>query len=57
VIEQAKGIVMNENRCGPDEAFAELRACAIRSGIRLQALAEKLVAGAVRPWDDAFPRP
>lgn len=56
IVEQAKGIVMSENRCSPEEAFAELRACAMRRGIHLHTLAAQIVAGTLRPWDDAFPR-
>jgi two-component system, response regulator / RNA-binding antiterminator len=43
-IEQAKGIIMAERRCGPAEAFEVLDQAARRSNIKLRDLAAKLVA-------------
>lgn len=43
VIEQAKGILMAESRCSPDEAFAMLRAASQRSNVRVRDLAEEIV--------------
>ena len=44
VIEQAKGIVMAESRCSPDEAFAMLRAASRRSNKKVRDLAEEIVS-------------
>ena len=46
VIEQAKGIVMGERRCSPDEAFAILADVASRSERKVQAVAHALVESA-----------
>jgi hypothetical protein len=43
-IEQAKGILMAKQRCGPKEAFEILRQAARRSNTKLQDLAAELVA-------------
>jgi len=43
VIEQAKGIVMAEQRCGPEEAFDLLREISMRSNIKLHVLAAQIV--------------
>ena len=43
VIEQAKGILMAESRCSPDEAFAMLRAASQRSNMKVRDLAEEIV--------------
>jgi len=43
VIEQAKGIVMAQQRCGPDEAFDLLRRMSQRANIKLHALAAQIV--------------
>jgi response regulator NasT len=43
VIEQAKGIVMDQQRCGPDEAFDLLRQMSQRTNIKLHVLAEQIV--------------
>jgi ANTAR domain len=43
VIEQAKGILMAQSRCTPDEAFAMLRAASQRSNVRVKDLAEEIV--------------
>lgn len=47
VIEQAKGIVMAQRRCTPDEAFAHLVRLSQESHRKLRELAEMLVAGTV----------
>lgn len=44
VIEQAKGILMAESRCTPDEAFAMLRAASQRSNVKVRDLAQQIVA-------------
>ena len=45
VIEQAKGILMAQRRCGPAEAFDLLVAASQRQNIKLRVLAEQVVAG------------
>ncbi|MCU1690359.1 MAG: hypothetical protein JWN20_2287 [Jatrophihabitantaceae bacterium] len=46
VIEQAKGIIMCERRCTPDEAFQVLRQVSQKSNARLHDLAQALVDSA-----------
>jgi len=43
VIEQAKGIIMAQQRCGPDEAFDLLRRASQRVNIKLHVLAAQIV--------------
>ena len=43
VIEQAKGIVMAQRRCGPEEAFDLLRQVSQRTNVKLHVLAAQLV--------------
>ncbi len=43
VIEQAKGIVMAQQRCGPEEAFDLLRRASQRTNVKLHVLAEQIV--------------
>jgi len=43
-IEQAKGIIMAQTRCGPDQAFEILRRASQRSNNKLRVLAAELVA-------------
>ena len=43
VIEQAKGIVMAQRGCGPEEAFGLLRQVSQRSNVKLHVLAEHIV--------------
>lgn len=47
VIEQAKGIVMAQSRCTPDEAFDLLRRASQRSSVPVRDLAAKIVAGTI----------
>jgi ANTAR domain-containing protein len=49
VIEQAKGIVMAQNRCGPDEAFDLLRRASQRANIKVSVLAERIVQQITSP--------
>ncbi len=44
VIEQAKGIIMAQQRCSPDEAFDLLHGMSQRTNIKLYALAAQIVA-------------
>ena len=43
VIEQAKGIVMAQQGCGPDEAFDVLRRISQQTNVKLHALAAQIV--------------
>ena len=43
VIEQAKGIVMAQRQCGPDEAFDLLRRVSQRNNVKVHVLAEQIV--------------
>jgi hypothetical protein len=43
VIEQAKGIVMAQQRCGPEEAFDLLRRASQRANVKVHVLAAQLV--------------
>src|SRR5215471_10299131 len=44
VIEQAKGIVMAQQRCGPDEAFDLLRRASQRKNVKVSVLAAQIIA-------------
>jgi hypothetical protein len=59
VIEQAKGIVMAQQQCGPDEAFDLLRLASQRANVKVQVLAEQIVAhlGSQKAESDNRPRP
>ena len=43
VIEQAKGVIMAQRGCGPEEAFDLLRRASQRTNIKLHALAAQIV--------------
>lgn len=43
VIEQAKGILMAQQRCGPDEAFDLLRRASQRANVKVRVLAEEIL--------------
>jgi hypothetical protein len=43
VIEQAKGIVMAERHCGPEDAFDLLRRASQRANVKVSVLAERIV--------------
>ena len=43
VIEQAKGIVMAQQGCGPDEAFDVLRRASQQANVKLHVLAAQIV--------------
>jgi len=49
VIEQAKGIVMAQQRCGPDEAFGLLRRASQRKNVKVSVLAAQIVAQIALP--------
>jgi len=59
VIEQAKGILMAQQRCGPDEAFELLRLASQSANIKVHVLAEQVVAhfGSQKAESDAEPQP
>jgi len=43
VIEQAKGVLMAQQRCGPDEAFDLLRRASQRANVKVSILAARIV--------------
>ena len=49
VIEQAKGILMAQQRCGPDEAFDLLRRASQRANIKVSVLAARIVEQVASP--------
>ena len=51
-IEQAKGILMAQQRCGPDEAFDLLRRASQRANVKVSVLAARLVEQAAAPGPD-----
>ena len=51
VIEQAKGIVMRELLCGPDDAFAFLSEASAHTGRKLRDIAQELVSNTERAAD------
>jgi len=59
VIEQAKGILMAHHQCGPEEAFELLRRASQRGNIKVNVLAEQIVARFVAPGTEngGKPRP
>lgn len=59
VIEQAKGIIMAQSRCGEAEAFDILRRASQRSNVPVRDLAARIVAGAAgtAPIGTSKPRP
>jgi hypothetical protein len=52
-IEQAKGVIMTLRRCDPDQAFDELRAVSQNANLKLNVVAETLIAmvGNQKPED------
>ena len=59
VIEHAKGILMAQQRCGPDQAFELLLPASQRANVKVHVLAEQMVAHfrSQKPESDAEPRP
>ena len=49
VIEQAKGVLMAQQRCGPDEAFDLLRRASQRANIKVSVLAAQIVEQVASP--------
>ena len=57
VIEQAKGILMAQQRCGPEEAFDLLRRASQRANVKVHVLAAQIVDHAASPPAEARARP
>jgi hypothetical protein len=57
VIEQAKGIVMAQQRCGPEEAFGLLRRASQRANVKVHVLAAQIVAHVASPQLRPAPGP
>jgi hypothetical protein len=59
VIEQAKGVLMARNHCGPEEAFDLLRRASQRANVKVSVLAAQIVeqaaANGSRPGDGSSP--
>jgi hypothetical protein len=49
VIEQAKGVLMAQNRCGPDQAFDLLRRASQRANVKISVLAAQIVEQVASP--------
>ena len=52
VVEQAKGVLMAQQRCGPDEAFDLLRRASQRANIKVSVLAARIVEQIASPEPD-----
>jgi GAF domain-containing protein len=57
VIDQAKGIIMAQNHCTADEAFAILSRASQRSNRKLRDIAQSIVQSVVAPASSRVPRP
>ena len=57
VIEHAKGILMAQHRCGPDEAFDLLRRASQSANVRISVLAARLVEQVASPEPQATGEP
>jgi hypothetical protein len=57
VIEQAKGILMAQHRCGPDEAFDLLRRASQSANVRISVLAAQVVEQVASPEPQATGEP
>jgi len=60
VIEQAKGVLMAQHRCGPEEAFDLLRRASQRANVKLAVLAAQIVEQIASPGPqptESLPRP
>jgi len=49
VIEQAKGVLMAQNRCGPEEAYELLRRASQRANVKVSVLAARIVEQIASP--------
>jgi AmiR/NasT family two-component response regulator len=50
VIEQAKGIVMAQHQCGPEEAFDLLRRMSQHANVKVRVLAVRMVEQTSSPY-------
>ena len=57
VIEQAKGILMAQQRCGSEEAFDLLRRASQRANVKVHVLAAQIVAHVASPPAETSARP
>ena len=57
MIEQAKGILMAQQRCGPDEAFDLRCRASQRANLKLHVLAEQIVAEVASPPAETSAQP
>ena len=57
VIEQAKGILMAQYRCPPEEAFDLLRRASQRANVKVSVLAAQMVEQIASPEPRSAPRP
>jgi predicted Rossmann fold nucleotide-binding protein DprA/Smf involved in DNA uptake len=57
VVEQAKGILMAQHRCGPDEAFDLLRRASQRANVKVSVLAARMVEQVAAPEPGGSPPP
>jgi hypothetical protein len=57
VIEQAKGILMAQQRCGPEEAFDLLRRASQRANVKVHVLAAQIVEQVASPTAKAEAQP
>ena len=55
VIEQAKGVLMAQHRCGPDEAFDLLRRASQRANVKVSVLAAQIVEQIASPDRTVMP--
>jgi hypothetical protein len=57
VIEQAKGILMAQQRCGPEEAFDLLRRASQHANVKVHVLAAQIVEQVASPTAEANAQP
>jgi hypothetical protein len=57
VVEQAKGILMAQHRCGPDQAFDLLRRASQRANVKVTVLAARMVEQIAGPEPGGTPPP
>ena len=55
VIEQAKGVLMAQHHCGPDEAFDLLRRASQRANVKVSVLAQQIVTQVASPQPEQVP--
>ena len=57
VVEQAKGVLMAQHRCGPDQAFDLLRGASQRANVKVSVLATRIVEQIAEPEPGDTPPP